>query len=210
MFTLLVMLMSPSADAATIVGSKHDFSSASTSTYKGGTAQTCIYCHTPHNASVTNTTPLWNHTDSAAVFTMYTVATSATYQSTTAATPGGVSLACLACHDGTISVSSYLRGPAGGNTNVKVLAGANAYVGTDLRNDHPVSFTYDSTKDTGNAGGATGLVARASLPTSLPLFGVGADQVECGTCHNVHDSAIPYFLRVSNNNSALCTACHIK
>ncbi|RZI42023.1 hypothetical protein EGT07_15625 [Herbaspirillum sp. HC18] len=34
--------------------------------------------------------------------------------------------------------------------------------------------------------------------------------VECASCHDPHTSAQPTFLRISNANSAVCLACHIK
>lgn len=34
--------------------------------------------------------------------------------------------------------------------------------------------------------------------------------VECGTCHDVHNAGNSSFLRISNAQSALCFACHIK
>jgi predicted CXXCH cytochrome family protein len=33
-------------------------------------------------------------------------------------------------------------------------------------------------------------------------------QVECSSCHNVHDNAYGNFLAMSNDGSALCLACH--
>jgi len=40
----------------------------------------------------------------------------------------------------------------------------------------------------------------------------GADQpfVECASCHDPHSDANPTFLRVSNEGSAVCLACHVK
>lgn len=34
--------------------------------------------------------------------------------------------------------------------------------------------------------------------------------VECASCHDPHTAANPTFLRISNANSAVCLACHIK
>ena len=35
-------------------------------------------------------------------------------------------------------------------------------------------------------------------------------EVECGSCHNPHNTSFPPFLRVSNSGSNLCKTCHIK
>jgi len=91
-----------------------------------------------------------------------------------------------------------------------------------LRDDHPINFTYDATLTAqvvnlvtptaiGTNGYSTGVSAGGTV---LPLFnetGVGgvANTMQCATCHEVHDNttASP-FLRMSNNESALCLACH--
>ena len=77
-----------------------------------------------------------------------------------------------------------------------------ANLGTDLTNDHPVNFTF----------GAALIAADGELqaPTNAILFGVGADQVECASCHNVHDNTNSPFLVTSNAASALCLDCHTK
>jgi predicted CXXCH cytochrome family protein len=81
--------------------------------------------------------------------------------------------------------------PAGGFTNL----------GTDLRNDHPVSVTFDNTADT-------------KFHTAAEIEAAGLQfyngKVQCGSCHNPHTAENRPFLRVSNNGSALCLTCHIK
>lgn len=77
-------------------------------------------------------------------------------------------------------------------------------LGSDLRNDHPISVTYDASRDPAFVAPVSGAV------NGLPLYGSGKNQVECASCHNVHDNANAPFLRVSNGGSALCLKCHIK
>lgn len=67
----------------------------------------------------------------------------------------------------------------------------------------------------------TDATATGKSKQDLPLFaragfGTGGNQgdiqpsVECATCHDVHNPANGTFLRISNAQSALCYACHIK
>jgi predicted CXXCH cytochrome family protein len=84
------------------------------------------------------------------------------------------------------------------------LTSPTARLGSDLSNDHPVSVTYDTTKDPAFVTPVSGAV------NGLPLFGAGKNQVECASCHNVHDNTNAPFLRTTNGGSALCLRCHIK
>lgn len=194
------------ATAASIVGSKHDFSSGGTSTYKGPAAadggQVCVYCHTPHNASTSK--PLWNHTASGvASYTMYTNST----LNATITQPGAVSKLCLSCHDGTVAIDSF--GTFGGTVTNKIATSSvnnlGGTAGNDLSNDHPIGFAYNAALATADSGlvspGATEVVA------GIPLF---SGLLECASCHSVHDSTNAPFLRVANTGSALCLKCHKK
>ena len=197
---------------AGVVGSKHDLSSGGSSPYKTtGTNEVCVFCHTPHAAS--SSVPLWNRSASTATYTMYN---STTMDMTAASAPQGVSAACLSCHDGTVAFDSLLNKPgsgsgapsgwtwnAAGNTMTSSTS-PNARLGSDLSNDHPISVTYDATKDPAFVIPASGAV------NGLPLFGAGRNQVECSSCHNVHDNTNAPFLRTTNGGSALCLKCHIK
>jgi predicted CXXCH cytochrome family protein len=175
---------------ASITGTAHDL--------KGrgwGTDQTCIFCHTPHNAN-SALVPLWNHTTSGSTYVLYASGT----LNATAGQPGGASKACLSCHDGSVALDSY-----GGATGTHNMTG-DKMIGVDLSNDHPVGFTYDAALATADGG----LVTPASVSlvvTNVPLFSA---KVECATCHNVHDNGLGDFLRVANAGSALCLKCHNK
>ncbi len=163
-------------------------------------SQICVYCHTPHNANTSVAAPLWNRQSSAASYTMYT---SATIVMTIAGTPQGVSLACLSCHDGTLAYNALIN--PGDATNSGTMSGDHK-IGPDLSNDHPISVTYNAALD--SAGFVT--ATDGKVGGLLPLYGTGKDQVECATCHSVHDNSNGYFQRKSNSGSDLCLTCHIK
>jgi predicted CXXCH cytochrome family protein len=204
-FAIAFLLLAGAAGAATIVGTKHDMTFAP-GTYKGAnnaSNQVCIYCHTPHNA-LSALVPLWNHaTTATASFTLYSSST----LNATLTQPAGASKACLSCHDGSVNVDAF--GSNAGATKLPALNVNN--LGTDLSNDHPVSFAYTAALVTADAGGgAAGLVVPASasqVVAGIPLF---ATNMECASCHDVHDNTNAPFLRASNAASALCLKCHIK
>jgi predicted CXXCH cytochrome family protein len=181
---------------ADILNSAHDFNNG---------ADLCINCHTPHNAN-TNMKPLWNHAASTAPYTMYDQTFSTSLDMTVnddgAGNPTGISAACLSCHDGTVAIDNY-----GGNaaTPVNFITG-NENLGTDLTNDHPINIVYDPAANAI----ANEFKSAASVDgTGLKLYN---GQVECATCHDVHNGAgtSGALLRVSNSGSAMCLACHTK
>lgn len=88
-----------------------------------GTAEICVFCHTPHAADVSTAgVPLWNkrlNTGSATAFTTYS--SSSTMNAVLAddgqagnLSIGSVSLACLSCHDGTQAMDNILNAPGPG------------------------------------------------------------------------------------------------
>lgn len=199
MLAASLMFAMSAASAQGITGSEHDFSSAGWNS----TGEICIVCHTPHAADMTVAdSPLWNHEVTTATFTLYS---SSTLDATDLAQPAGVSKLCLSCHDGTVALDSF-----GGTTGTTNLTG-DALIGTDLSDDHPVSFTYNTTL--ANTDGE--LFDPSTKTTSLGgtidadlLFG---NKMECASCHDVHDSAgNTKLLRISNASSALCLTCHDK
>lgn len=199
--TLLVM---QDSSQASISGSKHDFSS-----FGWSNGRICVVCHTPHNGDTTVDAPLWNHETTTATFTLYS-------SPTLDAAPGqptGVSKLCLSCHDGTVAVDSYA-----GATGTAMMAGIDpaSDVGTDLSNDHPVSFTYDSALAATDgeltdpaADGDTDPDTVGAAAPFLPLWG---GEMQCSSCHDVHNTATAddYLLIKSRTGSALCLTCHLK
>ncbi|TAN40594.1 MAG: cytochrome C [Nitrospirae bacterium] len=203
--------------AGTVVGSKHDLRGTG-----GGTAtnaaliEVCVSCHTPHQATAANKQdPLWNHTGTAT--TGFGVYSSVTMNASPANIGGSamgsqsVSMLCMSCHDGTVSVISMYNPPNSGNSaaattitgriNVSGFIVSNANIGTDMTDDHPVNFTYDAALVTSDGG----LQPVASVSAYL----IGG-QVQCASCHDVHDPTNVPFLRLNNTGSALCLVCHIK
>ncbi len=87
---------------------------------------------------------------------------------------------------------------------------APSFVTTDLRDDHPVSFRYDSALLILDSG----LEDPTDTPSGLGGFIVDDmlvdNRVECVSCHDVHDPDEAPFLIKPNTNSALCVTCHKK
>lgn len=215
MIVALVVLLGAPALAG-VADTKHNFTSptASPNAYFFGTRQICVFCHAVHNAD-TAYSPLWNHeTDGSTSYIMYTSDTMDMVQS---ATPHEGSLICLSCHDGTIAVNSLnnVPGPEGagqygapGGAGLdglgRLTTSSHAFVGTDLRDDHPVGILYDANQDnkfhpkTGNG---------SNYPDKLLDQGL---YVECNSCHDPHDNTFTNFLTESNAASALCLRCHIQ
>lgn len=197
----LSVLLATSAFAA-ITGSAHDFQATG---WAGG--EICLPCHTPHNAKqgADNLAPLWNHDVTASVFTVYT-SPSGTLNAGALGQPAGVSKACLSCHDGTIGLDAY-----GTNVPVPTMIAAGYDLGTDLSNDHPISFTYNTALATADGELFDPAADPSGLGGTIQNDLLFSDQMECASCHDVHNTAaVDPLLRMSNAASALCLTCHDK
>jgi predicted CXXCH cytochrome family protein len=120
-----------------------------------GTAEICVFCHTPHGADNSASVPLWNKTLAAPTsYTTYDTLGTSSLDGATAPV-GSVSIACLSCHDGTQAMDSVLNAPGSGAVVASYDAGAwtgpagltgiitgIALLGTDLSNDHPIGIQY--------------------------------------------------------------------
>lgn len=217
LLTAALLVLATVASAASIKNSKHDLSTTSTS---GGqksatTTEICVFCHTPHNPA--QNVPLWNRTNpGASGWTMY--ASPTLTASATAKLSGGkfdadsISLFCLSCHDGATAMGAMHNAPAVPDVT-PAMTNANATLGTDLSNDHPVGFDYVAAQAQD-----TGLKDKGDADTALgtgaffggPLSSSPGNMIECASCHKVHDPANAPFLRVTNAGSKLCLACHDK
>jgi len=173
------------------------------------TTQVCIFCHTPHNASPSS--PLWNRADTGSTYDIYGAPTVIA----TMGQPTGSSRLCLSCHDGTIALGSLLTMPGKGSSpgvismegvtpEGKMDPTSTAYIGTDLRDDHPVSFKYSLSYPTNPE-----IKDPTTLPAELNLDSNG--ELQCTSCHDPHTEANPNFLAMGyGSGSPLCTACHDK
>lgn len=200
---------SPAFAVDDIAGTKHDLSTGGGGTVKSDVETgICVFCHTPHVASAT-AKPLWNRTINTSGYTMYNADWSSTIGGAVDSQPGGVSAACLSCHDGSIALDALLNPPgavtpatfaddnamAGTETGEEMLATSSAMLGMVLTNDHPISIAFAVTANEFQA------------PTNAKIFN---DKVECGSCHSPHDATLVPFLRTTNAASALCLDCHLK
>ncbi len=194
-----------------IAGTPHDMSGQTWNT--GTTNKLCGTCHVPHNSMTIAQAPLWSHDTTTAAYTMYTNAVSSTFNATPGTRPDGNSKLCLSCHDGTVALNDFIgaQAPVSGTIGVEY-PGTTALVGTNLSNDHPISFTYDATLATTDGGlynpvtKLSGLTPAGHIDDDM-LYG---HKMQCASCHNPHNNTFTNFQRMSNNSSELCLTCHNK
>jgi predicted CXXCH cytochrome family protein len=235
---LAVILSASSAYAqSTVAFGPHDFSAGSAIRNNDGSinGQTCVFCHTPHGGS--NSVPLWNRAAATTTYQVYTSSTMDAASPTSAAIQSSVSGACMSCHDGSIAIDvlTNLAGQAhvasvaftrqatakatytnSGTGTGNLMSGGLAFLGSDLRNDHPVTIIYETARAATPAEFVTQTVTGTKITVGatnpLPLFGASSATatVECASCHNPHNNTNGMFLRKSNAGSAMCLTCHIK
>ncbi len=187
------------AQQSSVVNSPHNLSTSGPGPIRAvSEEQVCIFCHTPHNAAPIR--PLWNRSMPVDAYRIY----ASRALDATPGQPTGTSKMCLSCHDGTIALGAIVSrdAPIMMSGGVSVLPAGPSNLGTDLSDDHPISFRYDAS-----------LVARDSrlkdpalIPEELHLDPNG--ELQCTTCHDAHDNSLGMFLAMHNENSQLCLACH--
>jgi len=160
-------------------------------------SQVCVFCHAPHNTS--GLRPLWNRESSIASYQIY--------RSTTLdAQPGqptGASKLCLSCHDGTIALGRVLsRAEQIRMSGGDFIPSGLTNLGTDLSDDHPVSFFYTS----GLSASDRQLKSPAGLPSEVHLD--ANSQMQCTSCHDPHHNRFGKFLVKREEFGELCMACH--
>lgn len=211
----LVLATATDVTAQGMLASKHNLSVTGPGEIRATSeTEVCVFCHTPHNSNPAP--PLWNRQLSGQTYSAYA---SNTLQATVGQ-PNGASRLCLSCHDGSLALGSVLnvRGQATTIAMQNVAASGalpsnrSTYLGTDLTNDHPISFAFTSMVSSQDQE----LVSPASLTGVIRLYegttpGV-RDSVQCTTCHDPHLIANPFFLKKSftGRNDNLCLACHNK
>src|SRR3989304_3026145 len=218
---------------------KHNLSSigpADRAVFTQQTTEICVFCHTPHGAvgdeeAAGLKAPLWNRRLSTARYILYDQVWSTSFEGYETKpkpnAPTGYSRLCLSCYDGTIALGTVVNPPgSGGNYQAfdlgmmpvgsGVTTADTRVIGTNLQNDHPVSFVYDSLlvargEELVDPGPA--LVPPAKVGDTTPILPMRRyagtvldryDSVQCTSCHNPHAATYPQFLRTSyfNNDPA--------
>ncbi len=203
LFFFLYPFCGNDASGGNIRFSKHNLSvSGSGSITASSEDRICIFCHMPRRQGMAASF-LWNRQATSVSYTPY-------YSSTIHATvgqPTGASRICLSCHDGTIALGALVSEPR----EIPFKGGIRfmpeqrpSKLGTDLSDDHPVSFVYDSRLSTENPE----IRDPSLLPSEIRLD--RNQQMQCTACHDPHDDTYDNFLVMFNRYSALCTACHEK
>ncbi|MBL8747079.1 MAG: hypothetical protein JNK58_12085 [Phycisphaerae bacterium] len=192
-------LRASDAQTISVVGGPHDLSAGNIGAIRAATEdQVCIFCHTPHNASPVGA--LWNRSLSPQAYTVYT----SRALDAVPGQPTGSSKLCLSCHDGTIALGNILSRnlPIQMSGGITTLPPGKSNLGTDLRDDHPISFAFDSTLSArdGSLRDPGGLPHEIRLDVNREL--------QCTACHNAHNNAFGKFLVMRNTNSELCISCH--
>ncbi len=196
---LVALCGAPAGGDSRMAGTKHNLTSSGGALSEAGRKKDmCKFCHTPH--VTLPMIPLWDLANSGTYYQTYDSST----LTADVGQPTGSSRLCLSCHDGTIALSQTANPrntPARGEIFISARDRTN--LGTDLSDDHPISFTYDSLLAMQNRQ----LRRPSALPKELAL---DADQqLQCTTCHNPHSDKFGKFLVMSNTESAMCRTCHV-
>ena len=196
------LLGAAAASAAGFGQSKHNLSVAgrgplvATQPAAGDSTESCIFCHTPHTAKKRG---LWNRYDSTATYLPYR----STTLKANVGQPTGASKLCLSCHDGTVALG-MVRSRAAlipmRSGSLKISSGG-ANLGTDLTDDHPISFKYDAALVS-----ASGQLRPPTAAGHVRLD--DNNELQCTSCHEPHSNENPKFLVMNNTASALCVTCH--
>ncbi len=201
-----LVLVSQTAD---VRNTRHNLSAPMTANTVRAQSETqvCVFCHIPHGAAQSRA--IWNRDlGYQANGTIYTL-----YGSTTLEAPpnrpSGASRLCLSCHDGALAIGSLLNLDATRPATVAMQGGVTTMpagprnLGTDLRNDHPISLPIPASDPE--------IVAPPNGDAVELKHGTTAvkDQVQCTSCHDPH-LATTKFLVKSNLRGALCITCHPK
>lgn len=187
-----------SSSPTSIVNNKHNLSVSGRGSIKSfGESEICIFCHTDHISNPV--APLWNRNTSGINYTLYN-------SSTMQALPGqpdGSSILCLSCHDGTIALGNIISRAAPISFGATSRMPSTSNLSTDLRNDHPISFVYNSALSA-----ADGQLNNPGFVN--PAISLENEKIQCTSCHDPHKSTNPDFLVVTSQNSNLCNNCHKK
>ena len=200
---LTLLFFATSAWPGTIRSTRHNLSISGTGEITASTeSRICIFCHIPHGEGA-RMPYLWDRSDPSTPYIPYDSST----LNALVGQPTGSSRMCLSCHDGTIALGAIASRPAeipfkGGVRYMPEDRPSN--LGTDLSDDHPVSFVYDRALSLQNLE----LKDPALLHPSVTLD--KEDRLQCTSCHDPHDDTFGRFLVMDNTGSSLCVVCHDK
>lgn len=186
----------------------------------------CVYCHIPPENKDEDPRPGqiagWNRIKPVA--RNYELYSSRSFDSV-ASRPNDISLLCLSCHDGTMAVDRVVHKPqtwdSGEDMSLhmrlnttddltscgKCHDGSVAHdmtfkaIGTNLRNDHPISIRYAGLGL--DIAGFRAADTPQGFNNGIKLFD---GNIECATCHDIHNPDSPMLLRTSGET--LCRTCH--
>ncbi|WP_242132124.1 cytochrome c3 family protein [Aestuariivivens marinum] len=191
---LIIFPLYPIMAQGRVDQSRHNLSASGRGNIKSlDDSRVCIFCHTAHSANPK--APLWNRNKSGRIYTLYN-------SSTLDAKPGqpdGSSMLCLSCHDGTVALGNTYKNPNSMSFSHSMTKRGN--LGTDLSDDHPISFIYDAS-----------LVATDGQLKDPVTLGRNVldhnSKLQCTACHDPHKDVDGNFLKHSNEFSELCFTCH--
>jgi len=199
---MMILVLAATVQSGDIRSTKHNLSiSGPGDVAAASESRICIFCHIPHREG-SKMPYLWNRSDPSDPYIPYDSSTLKAY----VGQPTGASRMCLSCHDGTIALGAIASSPAevpfmGGIRYMPNDNGAN--LGTDLSDDHPVSFVYDTTLAQEN----TKLRDPMLLPSAIRLE--DGEVMQCTACHDPHADPFGNFLVMDNAASSLCITCHL-
>jgi predicted CXXCH cytochrome family protein len=187
------------AQPSSVVSSPHNLSAGGPGPVRATTEnEVCIFCHAPHNSSPVQ--PLWNRVIPTEAYSIYA-------SRSLEAQPGqptGMSKMCLSCHDGTIALGNVVSQgmPIAMSGGVTTIPAGSGLIGTDLRDDHPISFRYDASL----AAKSPKVKDPSLLPREIHLD--SNHELQCTSCHDAHNNTLGNFLVLRNDSSQLCLSCH--
>lgn len=193
---LLVLALVHAAPAATRVEqTAHNLTATGPGEIRATTGagpSLCGFCHIPHNA--VQTRGLWARNLPTQSYKLYESST----LEATLEQPTGSSRLCLSCHDGTLALGTTRERtePTLGQLTGRTL------LGTDLSDDHPISFRYDDELVARRAS----LADPQNLRREIRLDETG--QIQCTSCHDPHQDRFSNFLVMDPSRGALCVVCH--
>jgi predicted CXXCH cytochrome family protein len=224
----LTLMAASSFASASVLNTAHNLGTTNTAggAVFSGTTEICIFCHTPHGGDQSVAAPIWNRAVSTTgVYTRFSAMNRITFDADEAPI-GSVSIACLSCHDGTQARDAVINAPGsnstpmsgtwmdGTNTATSFLSTLTAsdngvtgdmiYLGTDLRNDHPISMQY-------GGGGITATTTTTRDPdfaqggTGTGGFGLTATSHATTSTNNINGvgtGLVVYQASIANGNAA--------